>query len=516
MNIFPTQEDSTRKFSLWCNEKLYEYPADTFTRVSKKCAALVKANDYQGTITHPVSEETFEAFSAACKLEPFKVTLNNAFELLELAQEWGIPSLETFVTNYIVAKGIKRRDMGDPLGDLLIHIEEEQEDPRLIHDAKHIAQKRLDIEGVAHMFNQYLTDERLAQVLPEILFKIMMQAEQFQINQQLLIDFVMKLLESEPEKAIPLCLRIDFDLLTDAQIEMIFQAREIHEESLGYFIADSISALRNKQQNLLSENEQRYLKEMQDIREYIIKERTGVLAKIQEEYDKKYEGLTKTSEDQENQINELKKLRDELQQMMDDEDANFNHQVHRFEKEMAKQQKLLDQRQAVLDSRHELIDNGVNTKAPPIVDDALARIKEIMEEDEKRRQQLKQNIEQLLVRLRKHQELEKNRLDEVNRAIDAIHDRITVSLASVAAKIVNDQFNYNFFLRDISNKLDLFNTDPKIWDLTPEIVEENLKIVVEIEESLKKTCPMNVNHQIRASMEVFTKFANTLTGGKFA
>ena len=89
--------------------------------------ALVKANGYQGTITHPVSEETFEAFLAACKLEQFKVTLNNAFELLELAQEWGIPSLETFVMNYIVAKRVKRRDTGDPLGDLLIHIQEEQE-----------------------------------------------------------------------------------------------------------------------------------------------------------------------------------------------------------------------------------------------------------------------------------------------------------------------------------------------------------------------------------------------------
>ncbi|OHT14570.1 hypothetical protein TRFO_14968 [Tritrichomonas foetus] len=515
MNIFPSQEDSTRKFSLWCNEKLHEFPADTFTRVSKKCAALVKANDYQGTITHQVSDETFEAFSAACKLEPFKVTLNNAFELLELAQEWGIPSLETFVTNYIVSKGLKRRDIGDPLGSLIIHLEEEAEEPALVRDVKHIELIRQDIEGVAHMFNQYLTDERLSQVHPEVLFKIMMQAEEHHINQQLLIDFVMKLLETEPEKAVPLCLRIDFDLLTDSQVEEIFQCREIYEESMGYFIAFSMSAIRNKQQHNLAETEQRYLKEMQEIREIIIKDRAGALSKVTEEFEAKMKELNELADNQEDQIKELKQLRDEQQKLLDEEDERFDKEAHRFEKEMIRQKDYLDQMQMAVNERKHRVVEKVKEGCQPIIDDASNRIKETMEEDAKRREQVKSGLNQLMRRLQKAQDVEKARITEIDQEIDLIHNRIVDSFSAVAAKIVRDQYKYNSFLRDIDSRFEIFRAEPKIWDLDADKVEEQEKIIQEFESKLRKTCPINVNHQIKTSIEIFEKMANALSGNKF-
>ena len=52
-------EATNQIFKLSCNEHIYEFPAETFARVSKKCAALLKAGDYQANIVHPVSVDAF-------------------------------------------------------------------------------------------------------------------------------------------------------------------------------------------------------------------------------------------------------------------------------------------------------------------------------------------------------------------------------------------------------------------------------------------------------------------------
>lgn len=100
--------DSNSNFILECNGDEYEYSVGTFTLLSKKCAELVKEGKYRGSISKPVTQETLEAFKNACHLNPFRVTTSNAFELLELAQEWQVSTLEKFVTSYIDNKGLKK------------------------------------------------------------------------------------------------------------------------------------------------------------------------------------------------------------------------------------------------------------------------------------------------------------------------------------------------------------------------------------------------------------------------
>ena len=494
MNI--STETSNQTFHLWCNEHQYDFPAETFARVSKKCAALVKASDYQGKITHPVSDETFEAFQAACKLEPFKVTITNAYELLDLAQEWGIPSLETFVSKYINDKGIKRRDVGDPLGDLILYMNEETKNPNITKDPDHNAVMRSCISDVARLFNQYLTDERLAEVHPEILFKIMMETDPSHVNQQLLIDFAMGLFEKEPEKAVPLCLRIDFDLLTDAQVEEIFQCREIHEQAMGYFVADSMSAIRNKEDNDLEQNEEKYSDTLQALKEDITNEKTRSMGEIQSTYETEIAKLEELAARQTEQLEALKKLKEDQIQMLQDEEDRFNEEVSKLEDQLHNLKGVTEERQAAINERQDLVRARVKNGSQPVVENTNKQIDELGQQDQERRDKMLNTLNPMLEKAQKQYDTETGRVEEITNDLQTMSDKISESFATLASKVVNDQFRSNYFLRDIQNKYELFNSEPKIWDLTPEQVEQAEQIVRKLEAKVSSSCPLNVHHQI--------------------
>lgn len=493
----PDDSESNKLFTLWCNGKEHQYPVDTFARVSKKCAALVKSGHYQGKITMPIQEETFEAFENACQLQPFKVVPTNAYELLDLSQEWGIPSLETFVTNYIEKQGIKKRDLGDPLAELLDLIEAETKNPKLIHDPDHVLMLRTAIEGVAQLFNQYLTDERLSQVHPEILFQVMMQAEEHdRINQPLFIEFVMKLFEADPEKAVPLCLRIDFNELTDSQIEEIFQCREIHEESMGYFVAASMSAIRNKQEHELSQVGQKYEERMKDIKTDAVNNRAKTINAAQDKFNNSIQELEQLAESQQQQIDELKDIYQKQAKLLNDEDQRFEDEVARLQNQLSQIKAITSVRQKQVDDRLNLIKRLTDERKTPLVQDADAQLHQIQLDDDERRDKLNKSVPPVIEKIQKARETEQSRLQDIDAEVEKMHDLLSESFATLAAKILNDQFATNYFLRHVEGKFEIFNTDPRIWDLTADEVKKAEEIVHKLENRVRATCPINVHHSM--------------------
>lgn len=468
-----------KEFTLWCNEKNHKFPVDTFARVSKRCAALVKANDYQGAIKHRVSEDVFDAFSQACQLKPFKVTLTNAFELLELAQEWGIPSLEQFVNNYIESKGLKKQDDNDALGQLLKHLEDEDAD---LTD---------DISAVSKKFNDYLRDDRLKQVHPEHLFKIIMQAEPRQINQQLFIDFVMKLFEEEPEKAVPLCLRVDFDRITDSQNEEIFQCREMHEQAMGYFIAEALSAIRDKEQTDLSSTEQKYIKLLQDIREYIVKHRAIALSKVENEFESETKQLNDLIEKQQNIIEELRQLRDQQRQQIAENTQKYNVEYQKFERELERQQEVISQKQKIEQKRKENIQNEIETQCVPIEEMYEQKSSEIDSNDLHRRENVEKALNEFRDRYLDNYQDVKALHNGTTNTINSILDRINEMRACFASTVLNDELKDDAYMRDTSKKFEVFAMDPKLWDLTPESVQQAEEFLKKLEDRIRKSCPIN-------------------------
>ncbi|OHT16223.1 hypothetical protein TRFO_13394 [Tritrichomonas foetus] len=490
-------------FSLWCNEKNHKFKADTFAKVSKKCAALVKAMDYQGTINHPVSEETFTAFANACQLRPFKVTLTNAFELLELAEEWGIPSLETFVNNYIKQKGLRVIDENDYLGSLITKYS--------LPEGQDYSQ---EIAGIARTFNEYLRDERLSQVHPEHLFKILMQAEHRKINQNLLIDFVMKLFEKEPEKAVPLCLRIDFDRLTNEQVESIFQTREIHEQAMGYFIAEAMSLVRDKQQEDLAKTEQNYIKEIQEIREYIVKHRAVALAKVHDEFEAEVAKLNEVIEKQQNIIDDLTEIRNNQRDEFDQIQNNFIDTTKKFEREIERITEITDRRMANDEERRAKIRAIIDENIQPVTEMLEDRLAEISGNDKHRRNLMEKGARERRDMFLQFHDDQRAALNRITNEISHIHEQINETRATMAAKIISDQLRPDGFLRNIERRFlsIVKNDNENLWDLDCEKVKNADALLKKLESSVSQSCPIKVHLALKQSTDAIQRLADLFTG----
>ena len=109
-------EDQPKTFTLNAYDEYYfEFDAKIFAALSKKGKNLEQQGIYQYVIQQHYSKETLESFVAACNLRPFKVTTNNAFELLDLANELEVDHIYIikFVQDYISCKNPKRNKEND-------------------------------------------------------------------------------------------------------------------------------------------------------------------------------------------------------------------------------------------------------------------------------------------------------------------------------------------------------------------------------------------------------------------
>lgn len=493
-------------FKLRCNNQTYEIPADTFSKVSKKCAALVKSNDFQSVINHPVSEEVLNSFICACNLQQFKVALNTAFELLDLSREWGIPTLEAFVMNYIKTKGIQRDETKDCLGPLLEHLEDEDENSEYISN---------DIANVARHLNKYLDDDRLREVHPEVLFKILNQADPDDYDQQLFVNFVMKLFEDEPEKAVPLTLLMNFDLLTLDQVEQVFQCREMHEQALGYFIAASMSTSRNKMEAENDKIEQTQMNELQDIKDEIKKRRLLSLTKLQKEFAAEKSEIMNVIEQQGKQIAKLKKLKEYQDEKIKDSIESFDKTAAKFDREILRQRTLLRKKRELLADRkvyiideYERQSSIIHEEAENVLDDFENRTKSKIEYLQKK---VNPPINKII---KKTNDLKDNSL-AIHEKLNDANYWVQSNRATLAAKIVHDQVRFNQFLRDLSTRFDAFKTDDKIWELDADQVEEAEKIVVQMEKRITSSCPLNVRQQMQVSVEAFKNMSNLFAGKNY-
>ncbi|OHS96652.1 hypothetical protein TRFO_09800 [Tritrichomonas foetus] len=491
---------SHKVFRLWCNHQTYEFPLDTFKQVSKKCAALVKSKDYQGTINHPVSEEAFEAFSLACQLKDFQTTQTNAFELLDLAQEWGIKSLETFVTNYINAKELKRPEEGDHLAPLLMHLEDDNYD------------QINDVVGVSKNFDQYLLDDRLLELHPETIYQIYHHAETRGINQEYFAEFLMKLFESDPQKAVPLTLLTNFDRLTQDQIENIFQCSEMHEEFIGYFIAASMSTLNAKARRDLDEMEERHLKEIDDIREAIKNHRQESLDRIQDQFNLSIDELKALIEKQKGEIQELKDLKMRQQMKISDADKRFQKQALVIEKEIQKQRDLISAKQAVIRQRRRQIADELKNQFNAVRYEVGEQLREVEFNDQQRSSDVGCRYPPQAEELTAESQNLTDRGIVLTEKVQTYDKWVKTVVASFGAKIVHDQLRFDHFLRNTSRRFELFNVEPKLWDLDADQVRNAEEVVTRLEKKINTSCPISVRQQIEMSVNVMKQFASVFSG----
>lgn len=474
-----------RTFSLMANNQRFDFDAEQFSKMSRRCASLLTQGSTVGTIQTRVRADSLASFVAACKHQSYKITPKNAFEIRDLAEEWDIPSLIKLVDEYIEKKQISRPNSSDLLQLLLDH-------------AKDGIYSEEDINNVANIINEALVDPRFINVKPEIIFQIIISSEPRGIDKQKFLEFVLTLFYANPEAAVPLILLIDFDHLTDQDSEGIFLCREVHEQNISFFIAWALSSSRNKAESELQLSDRRHHDEIETLRELLKKAQLAATNKMKKEHDQ--------------EISDLLEIMKQQQQTLDDLIETTNQQREEYsrleEEHQEKLKTLEDTLKEILEEAKDcadMLENQENQVArecqeqmPTIkqeLDEQLAEVRD-------RNIATLKNIEDTTNDVINKEKEQASQLEEDTAQIEQDLQIAKVDMkdikAAIAVKIVRDRLRFDKFLRNKEDQLKVFRTKGGVWGIKPKEAEEADKKISELQKRIDELCPIRGSRKPKA------------------
>ncbi|OHT11422.1 hypothetical protein TRFO_19156 [Tritrichomonas foetus] len=466
-----------RTFTLWANNQRYDFDGEKFAKMSRKCARLLTQGQTQGTINRRVRADSLTAFASACQLQQFKVTPTNAYEIRELAVEWEVPTLIQFIDDFIHKKKLPPPEEGDILEQLLKHV-------------KQGIFLESDINAVANIINDALVDERFIDVPPEIIFQIVISAEQRGIDKQRFLEFVLTLFYKNAESAVPLILLIDFDHLTDDQTEGIFLCREVHEQNISFFIAWALSSSRNKAENELLLSDRRHHDEIETLRELLKKAQLAASTKMKKEHDQEAADLLEI----------VKKQQQTLDQLVQATDAQ-REEYRRLEDEH--QQKLASLENTLRDLLDEAKDcaellEKQQTQVERECQEQIPKLRaELMEQIDGVRDRNIENLDNIEKSITDVTDKEKEQAETLERDVTLMEEQLATAKvnmkdikAAIAVKIVRDRLRFDKFLRDKDEQLKVFRTKGGVWGIKPKEAEAADKQISELQKRIDELCPI--------------------------
>jgi hypothetical protein len=476
--------ERTRPFVIWCNGVRNTFDANNIGKLSKKAADLIATGRYFAILPRTLRSETLTAFVNACKPEPFDVTPEIAHELRELAVEWRVPDLEELVGQFFSEYSVPPPPAIDPISALLNSIRDGVDDPALI-------------PPVANIASAALQDARLLSAPPEVLFQIVLAAAARsgadELNGDLLVGFVMRLFEANPLAAVPLVLLIDYDRLTEEQRDLLFHCPEMHEENVGFFASQAISAARNKAERELELQESEFHAELHSLKASLKDDEDQEIAPVRAEVTDRIAQLRSDLARQQGQIHTLRASGAAERQKIDSAIeansaafADFAAQLERLDdhtKQQAAQAEeenrrisaaMAEQIQTISRSLDEKI-AGINKQDADGRETAAARFRAEIDEQQARLRQLRQVNTQLA------------------EDLSAAGKQMLELKSTLAAKIVRDRLRFDRFLRQTDCRFETFAQPDGLWDLTPENVRQAEQFILDIEAKLDQLCPIRGN-----------------------
>lgn len=466
-------EDLNLPYVFWFNEKMYEVDGDTFGKLSKKFPEVRQENPNQFIVSQNYNPKTFEAFIAACQLKPFDVNKNNAFELRQLALEWKVPTLQNFVENYIEENKLQPPPTVDYLGILIEHVADNTDNYQ-------------DWINVANDFNKVITDQRFEQLPPEVIFQVLAMADRKGVNQMALIDFVMKLYDSNPNKAIPLMLRLDFSLLTKEQLDKIYNNRLTHDQNISFFIASTLSAVDNKVEIAIRNMQKRRLIEMTVLKNNIRRKRELAMKQRSEEYQREAEELRAEVARQQRMIDELESLVQEHRDRLSSEER-----------------RVMARRTPIADDALERINASINQEIERLDEDAERQKMDFFTRMDRMAFESPRTAKQFFATAAEKSVSQTTRAQGLARALNALtqetdaevqktkaeQDRVN---AYLSAKILKDKLRYDQFIRRTTQRHKPFDST-KFFGSTPAQVKTAEDELTKIETALDRICPLRQN-----------------------
>ena len=463
---------STQKsFNIEFQGRTFRVDPKIFCKMSSKFKRLYNENPEGMQFDDNVSQEAFIAFISSCQLKSFSVSPDAAQDLLKISREWGVPSLEQYAIDVCKKNGIMVHPAIDPIGDLVAKQEQEKDTAR-------------DYQRAATVFIDSLDDDRLIEMNPEPLFRIVAYAEKLpNFDEKKFAEFVIKLHSKAPESAVLLALRANFDNFFEngpvpEGYDILFKSQQMRSQSLSFFVAYALSNMRHKASKEITETELKikntlagfYYSEDEDLKTFS--------QQLQQAHD-----------------NEMNKLR-ERYQSQDDE-------VQRLIKELTRTADCL--------TTGPLSPEGMGDPALKLVsENAIKRLDKLCEEVQTRLNQNhdehKEKMQSDVLAQEKEWEDEYNNpekavaesreklvsLGDVSKKYDESISQIDKDLDnirySIYAKIANDYVRSDKGMRDTSNMYSIFEGYRE--DVKQETVEESGRFLKDISDALEKQCPL--------------------------
>jgi hypothetical protein len=317
---------------------------------------------------------------------------------------------------------------------------------------------------------------------------LIISAETGSIDQDLLIQFVMKLMDVDVYAAVPLLLRIDFNRLTPEQVTSVFNTPEVHEQNMGYFVAASFSANRNKASRDLA----RFLQEPGfEIGPFLNGGKDPELLKLaREQYTEELSGLQQILEDQKRQMREIGKLREAIKKDRARANSAFVKQLNELKKSLDQRSGVVWERQKALEALRAKIKLEIDLQVDQFRKDLDKKLHQSAAASVDLREGLADRVLGPTEVFRRNLQRMKHNVKTIKTAVKETVRETQELKSGFAAKIVRDYMRGDVFLRKIDRRFRLFDLEPRIWKLGSAEVRNSEQFLIDLEEKLEKVCPL--------------------------
>jgi len=448
-------------------DNMYKIDPSLFLKMSTKFSEDLAQFPNQMVFKENVSNETFKVFLSACQLRPFNIEKHFALEVLEIARKWGISTLEQFTIEFCDENGIKYHPRVDHLGKLIENVENNSESFE-------------DIQNVAQAFDDVIKDDRIVDLEPEILFRVVVEAEKNGFNRDLYTNFVMELFHTHPETAVLLSLRLDFDSLTEDQIDTIFRCAEMHSISIGFFVAFSLSAVRNNTKRKLFDSERHHIEVMDLFQREMDYDKRHLVSDLDEEH---HDTMTDLMDKLMKQHEKIEELTDILTQQAECLDKGSLSSKGIGDENLRKIKDDIDNQLVVYKDRVDIqIQDTLENCFKSIASDVKA-IREEREAEVADPTKVREETARLV-------QLGESKSDLVEKETIIIEDGIEEFKGAMAYKIMKDHMRFNKGMRTSGEKFSVFDEEPEIWGLSSNKVKAQSRMIKELEKRLDVMCPI--------------------------
>lgn len=445
--------------------------------MSKRCDALIRQGRTEGRSHLDVDKSTFDAFVDVCNMCSFKVTPTNVFQLLNLAQEWQVSTLEKFCNKFINDKGLEPPAPEDPIQNLLSKIASDAEDTA-------------DIIPVSNIINEALLDHRLLELSPEILFEIVLRADPKTIDDKKLINFILDLFEVKPSSAVPLLLLMDFDEATNAQRGGIFRNRKTHEINIGFFVGWEMSDARNRAEKALKEVCDKFKSRLASMKQSGAKQEKAGTKKLKKAVDMAMEGLKKEISDNQRKINDLISMAELEAKEFAREEEQYEEQLDQMRKEIDKVKVDCDYVADHTNSQTEEVNRAVMEAVDAIRKDLHSRVNGMVRETQAKCQTIKEEQAAIIEEQTAAIDDMFTKVKELNDTEESLSDEIQMLKSTLLSKIIRDRIRCDKFIRESEQRFDMFNCDRPPWRMTVAKAHNSEEFILELERRLDELCPI--------------------------